>query len=289
MNDATRQPPAARPSAPRWHCPLCRQPLLASERRYACASGHSFDPAREGYLNLLPAHRKHSAEPGDSKAMLISRRKFLEAGHYQPLAQRLAELAGELRNDDHFALLDSGCGEGWYSGQLAAALHRQLPEGLALHAIDIARDAMRMAAKRYPQVHFAVASNAALPLGDAALQLLLRVFAPGSDAEVARVLAPGGHFVVVNPGPEHLFALRQLVYRDPRRHDTPQAQIDGLEHVARHAVQYPLALERPGEAARLLAMTPYYWRADADTQARIAALQRFATPVDFCIDVYRKP
>ena len=168
-------------------------------------------------------------------------------------------------------------------------MREQGDAGLAIHGSDIARDAMRMAAKRYRDLHFAVASNAALPMADASLQLLLRVFAPGSDAEVTRLLAPGGHFLVVTPGPRHLYALRELVYREPREHEADILAIDGLEHVARHGVAFDLALKRPGDCARLLAMTPYYWQADEQTQAHIASLSEFSTPADFCIDLYRKP
>lgn len=275
-----------------WTCPVCQRRLSLTRHSYRCDDGHSFDLAREGYVNLLLAQQKHSANPGDDKAMLRSRREFLEQGYYQPLADRLVQLAGELREaraDSGFALLDSGCGEGWYLGQIATALQARGRAGLAIRGSDIARDAMRMAAKRYRGLHFAVASNAALPLADASLQLLLRVFAPGSDAEVARLLAPGGHFLVVTPGPRHLYALRELIYREPREHDAEVVAIAGLEHLARHCVDFSLTLTRPGDCARLLAMTPYYWQADAETQARIAKLPCFTTPAEFRIDLYRKP
>lgn len=275
-----------------WTCPVCQHPLSLNERSYRCDNGHCFDLAKEGYTNLLLAQQKHSANPGDDKTMLRSRREFLEQAYYQPLADRLAQIARELReanSDSEFTVLDSGCGEGWYLGQIAEALRGQGDARLSIHGSDIARDAMRMAAKRYRDLHFAVASNAALPLSDASLQLLLRVFAPGSDAEVTRLLAPGGHFLVVTPGPRHLYALRELVYREPREHEAEILAVEGLEHVTRHSVAFDLTLKRPGDCARLLAMTPYYWQADEQTQAHIASLPKFSTPADFCIDLYRKP
>ena len=74
-------------------CPICQQPLSALDNGVACPTGHRFDRARQGYLNLLPVQHKNSREPGDNLAMVEARRRFLDAGHYAPLAARLAELA----------------------------------------------------------------------------------------------------------------------------------------------------------------------------------------------------
>ncbi|MBP3520899.1 MAG: 50S rRNA methyltransferase, partial [Oscillospiraceae bacterium] len=65
-------------------CPVCGEELERQEGRYACAGGHSFDIAKEGYVNLLPANRQHSKAPGDDKAMAQARTRFLEGGWYEP-------------------------------------------------------------------------------------------------------------------------------------------------------------------------------------------------------------
>jgi 23S rRNA (guanine745-N1)-methyltransferase len=288
----TESHPDAKPTCTPWVCPVCREPLQQLDRQYQCVNGHSFDRAKEGYVNLLLPQQKHSADPGDDKAMLRSRREFLEQGYYRPLADKLAELICTLRTDtvtQPFRLLDSGCGEGWYSGIISDALANPSTAPVEHCASDIARDACRMAAKRYRQLDVAVASNAALPMPDARLDLLLRVFAPGSDAEILRLLKPCGHFVHVSPGARHLFSLRELVYQSPREHDDAALDIDGLEHLRRERVSFDLHIDHPGDCARLLVMTPYYWQASAEKQAAIAALDQFSTPAEFCIDLYRKP
>ena len=61
---------------------------------------------------------KKSLDPGDNAAMVEARRQFLGAGHYAPLARRLAELAAE-RAPRRW--LDIGCGEGYYSARLGEA------------------------------------------------------------------------------------------------------------------------------------------------------------------------
>ena len=75
-------------------CPICQNSLIQHQpsQGYYCKNKHHFDKAKEGYLNLLPVQHKKSKEPGDSQAMMRSRRHFLEAGYYQPLAKALANL-----------------------------------------------------------------------------------------------------------------------------------------------------------------------------------------------------
>ena len=63
-------------------CPNCRKPLLEEEKRWICPEGHSFDKAREGYVNLL---FRHGGTHGDNREMVLARRKFLDSGHYLPL------------------------------------------------------------------------------------------------------------------------------------------------------------------------------------------------------------
>lgn len=100
-------------------CPLCQAPLARLDNGVACPAGHRFDRARQGYLNLLPVQHKNSRDPGDNQAMVEARRDFLDAGHYAPVARRLAELAAERQPQ---AWLDIGCGEGYYTAQIAQAL-----------------------------------------------------------------------------------------------------------------------------------------------------------------------
>lgn len=274
-----------------WTCPVCSHALERIDKQFRCQQGHGYDIAREGYANLLLAHQRHSASPGDDKQMLRNRREFLEQGYYQTLAERLALLVSEdcqQRDIPEYRFLDSGCGEGYYTGLIAQALDEKCQEKrLQLGGTDIAKDAIRMAAKRYPAIDFAVASNTALPVADHSLDCLLRVFAPGSDSEVARVLKAGGLFISVTPGPRHLYALRELVYDQPREHAADIPVIEGLSHSQRSQLDFHLQIQG-GDIARLLAMTPYYWQASEEKQAHIAALASLDTEVSFQVDLYRR-
>lgn len=271
-----------------WQCPLCQQPLTLVERSYVCSNRHSFDRAKEGYVNLLRLNRKHSADPGDNKDMLDSRRHFLQQGFYAPLAEAIANTIRTHLPDSAqvLSVLDAGCGEGYYLGKLAEQLGAQH----GYQGTDISRTAMRMAAKQYPQLHFAVASSFELPVADASIDALVRVFAPAADSEMARVLKAGGVYIWAYPGPQHLFELRQLIYDDPKPHTVEELPpIDGLQAYPPLQVQYRISLPDPASIAALLSMTPYYWSASAEKQHYCQQLQKLELSVDFAVSVWRKP
>ncbi|OQX32672.1 MAG: hypothetical protein B0D96_13275 [Candidatus Sedimenticola endophacoides] len=273
---------------PAWTCPICHAPLKLHHRSFRCAANHCFDQAREGYVNLLPSHHRHSAQPGDDRAMITNRRAFLEQGHYRPLAERLGDLCREhAAGRDHWHLLDSGCGEGYYSGLIAHLLEAENPLlQLQVSGVDISKEAVRLAARRHRAIHFAVASNASLPLADAGVDCLLQVFAPGYESEITRLLRPGGLYLRVSPGSHHLYRLREMVYDRPRLHDPLPAEVAGLRYLQHQELRFELHLTQPGDAGRLLAMTPYYWQASRQKQERIADLEHLRTEAHFRIDCF---
>lgn len=185
-----------------WRCTKCDLPLIPEGRSLVCENRHSFDLAKEGYVNLMPTGKKLAATVGDSAAMFAARRAFFEGGYYEPLRQKLVDL---VTLASPRTVGDIGCGEGYYLGGIAAAL----PEAQCF-GTDIAKDGIRMAAKRYSQVSFAVADTyAQLPLAEHRADVLINVFAPRNAREFNRILDPSGKLIVVIPAPEHLADLRE--------------------------------------------------------------------------------
>lgn len=245
----------------RLKCPICDTTLLPAQRSLHCKKNHCFDRAKEGYWNLLPAQHKKSQNPGDTKAMLQARRRFLEAGHYAPLVERLGQLTQSAQ-----CIFDIGCGEGYYSRQLNA------------HAgLDIAKDGVRMAAKAHPLGQYVVGSAYRLPYEDHSFDSLVCVFSPLDYDEALRVLQPGGHIYWVGPGAGHLKQLAELVYDEVKPHELkpPSVHLTPID-----SVHFSINLTGP-ELADLLCMTPYYWSASEDKQAAIAKLNSRQVDCEF--------
>jgi 23S rRNA (guanine745-N1)-methyltransferase len=247
-------------------CPICLQALSAVNNGVACPANHRFDRARQGYLNLLPVQHKNSRDPGDNAAMVEARRRFLDGGHYAPLAKRLAELAAGYAPA---RWLDIGCGEGYYTTQIADALPQA--EG---YALDISREAIKRGCKRAPQLEWLVASMARVPLSDTSCQLLASVFSPLDWQEARRLLAPGGGLLRMGPTRDHLLELRGKLYDQVRDYDD-QKHLElippGMQLAHSETLTFNLQLTSNEARADLLAMTPHGWRASAERRAAVIA------------------
>jgi 23S rRNA (guanine745-N1)-methyltransferase len=257
-----------------FRCPHCGLSLVDVDRRLACESGHSFDRAREGYVNLLPSGRLPGGPSGDDDTMVRARRAVFEAGCYAPI---IDAVASEVHGSGAGSVLDAGCGEGTY-------LARSCAGGAQGWGIDISKVAVRLAAKRYPTLEFAVASVYRLPFDDASFDALVDVFSPRPFDELLRVLRPGGVALVVTPGPDHLAQLKALVYDTPRPHvdDEPGPEPERVERV-----RFVVDLTEPALRRHLLEMTPYWWSTPADRRERVAD-QLTSVHVDMQLAVYRR-
>lgn len=269
-------------------CPVCDEPLARVGSALRCGQGHAYDVAREGYVNLLsPAHR-HAKDPGYSREMIAARRDFFAAGPYQPLADDLARLM--LRHLPDAAapvVLDAGCGEGYYLRRLAAVAD---DTALGRAGFDLSKHGIRNAARQDPAGAYAVAAIHHPPVMAGSVDLLLSHFSPVSAAAFARLVRPGGVVLVGGPGPRHLAGLKSLVYADPAEHaatDPLGGQPDFVP-IGAHRIAHPLAIRGPGQVGLLLRMTPYYWSAGPDTQARLDALDALDTEVDVVVNAYRR-
>ncbi|WP_258862648.1 putative RNA methyltransferase [Marinitenerispora sediminis] len=195
-------------------CPLCQGALTGRGESLACPAGHAFDVAREGYVSLLTG--RAPASGGDSADMVRARQEFLEAGHFAPLADRLAALVADVPEPGLVA--DVGAGTGYYLARVLDAV----PGALGL-ALDVSRYALRRAAKCHDRAGAAGCDAwRGLPLRAGSAGVLVNVFAPRNGPEFRRVLRPDGLLVVVTPTEGHLGELRAalgLVEVDPRKEE----------------------------------------------------------------------
>jgi 23S rRNA (guanine745-N1)-methyltransferase len=267
--------------APLLRCPHCGGDLTLEATVMRCPDGHSFDVARQGYVNLLPG----DAETGtaDAAAMVQARERFLSGGHYAPVVDAVAAAGARALTGAGGCAVDLGAGPGNY---LAATLDR-LPERVGL-ALDNSSHALRRAARAHPRIG-AVGCDAwmTLPVRDDVAAVVLSVFSPRNPAEIERVLERRGRLVVATPTERHL---RQLVERlelvtvDDRKRERLDAKLrrrfEPLDES--DAVEYELALQPP-DLADLIAMGPN--ARHLDRIAIEAAVQALAQPFVVTVSV----
>ena len=272
-------------------CPVCDSVLTIGATAATCPAGHSFDRARSGYLNLLLSNKKQSAEPGDSQAMLQSRRAFLLGGFYDPMADAAGiTVAGLLEGRSEAQVADLGCGEGFFTARLRRALTAAMSPPPACYGVDISRPGIRMATTYDREIAWIVASLHRSPFRPRSLDAVLSIFAPVDAADVRRILRDDGAFVTVTPGPDHLDALRIIIYTSVKPHPQTPALMAGdtlFEPSTSTRVRYPIVIDSPAQIMNLLAMTPYYWHVNRTAKAYIESLTRLEITVDAYVHVFR--
>lgn len=270
-------------------CPLCGDLLSLDERALACPNRHSFDVARQGYVNLLPAGAH--AGTADTSAMVQARDEFLGAGHYASLAEMLAERSAAAVKDSHTErglVVDVGGGTGSYLRTVLERLGG--PLGLVL---DTSKYALRRAARAHPRVG-AVAWDVwrPLPVRDACASLVVDVCAPRNGAEFARILRPEGALLLVTPTPRHLTELVEnlgLVSVDERKDERLSDSLgEHFEQAGREDHEFTLDLDR-GAVEALVGMGPSARHVDpGELRQRIAQLgQPTAVTASFALTTYR--
>jgi 23S rRNA (guanine745-N1)-methyltransferase len=178
----------------------CRRPLERDGNRLFCAAGHSFDVARSGYINLLQPQDRRSRNPGDSAAAVAARRRLHDRGVTAPLLAGIARFV-ELSSDD--AVLDAGCGDGFYLGNLTAQ------SGCDAHGTDISIPAVDAAARRYPECEWIVANaDRFVPYSDGAFSAIVSITARMNAPEFRRTLRENGRLLIALPSPDDLIELR---------------------------------------------------------------------------------
>ena len=265
---------------PLYFCPICQNNLSCEPSGFRCENNHCFDRAKEGYVNLLPVQHKHSKDPGDNKDMVLARRAFLEQGFYRPLINRLTALYQQY-GDLNAPVLDAGCGEGYYT-------HQHKLDNNSVYGVDIAKNAIKIAAKRHKGCFFSVGTLSNLPFDHDFFGWIFSIYAPILEQEFTRILKSDGYLLTVTPAENHLFELKSLIYRQAQQHDTDKTPIKSLELVHEEKLNYQMDFSHSDDVLNLLAMTPFAFKT---TEALFTELKNntgFSCQADFHIRLYRK-
>ena len=260
-------------------CPVCGESLHKESNTLLCPNRHSFDIARQGYVNLLTVQQKHSLDPGDTREQVLARREFLEAGYYVPISDALNRAALDYQAQGE--ILDIGCGEGYYSARLATAMNAPLT------GLDISKEAVRCAAAKYKAYSWLCSTAAHIPVPDGSVGTLSSLFALTLPGEFRRVLREGGIFLQVLAAEDHLLGLKSIIYEElthKEKNTTPL--LPGFELLESREIKFPFTVEG-AQIGHLLSMTPHLFRIGKAGAQRLQETQTLCDTASCILNIYR--
>jgi len=294
-------------------CPIDGGRLELQEKQLVCEKGHVFDVARQGYVNLLPVQHKRSKHPGDSKEMVLARTRFLNSGNYEPVASKLAEIVlllminsqiingriavAQKTSDQETCFLDAGCGEGYYFDYIFNVLKDKKCTDkaaccdLSFVGLDISKAAIAEAAKRNKQITWIVGTNRQPPVELASVDIILCVFGFQNFEGFSSILKSGGKVILVEPGPDHLKELREIIYTKVKRTDPPDlshVEEMGFSIVGSELLQFKTGAINNEQINNLLLMTPHFYRANKEGREAASNLQELDLTVDVVFRILEK-
>ena len=239
-------------------CPLCGGAFSKTENSLVCARRHTYDIARQGYVNFVPGQK----EMFYKKELFEHRAKVFEAGVFAPVVGRLTEAIDRYAPGESPVLLDAGCGEGYYAK--AVCPDRRMTR----IGFDLSRDAVRLAARGQKTAAFFAADLKHIPVRDHTVDVLLDVFTPASYAEFWRVLKTDGVVMKLAPRSGYLRQLRELAGAKLRHAAYDNSDVERYAHekmdmLHQEAITYTLDVS-PETAQHLARMTPMLAGVDVD-------------------------
>lgn len=268
-----------------WNCPVCGNVLHGEGKTLRCEKGHCFDRGKSGYVNLLPSSRKNAGLAGDNPEMVRARRNFLEKGFYAHLRETVCHAAMKYLPEQG-VLLDTGCGEGYYTKGIRTALEEA--GKCAVFGVDISKTAADLAARQDKMTEYAVGSVFHLPVQAESCDAVVSIFAPYCGEEFLRVLKSGGIFIMAIPSAKHLWELKEAVYEQPYENAVKDYALEGFTFLEKLTAEKRITLNDPQEIADLFSMTPYAYRTSPKEKANLAALETLTTQTAFEVLIYRK-
>ncbi len=262
-------------------CPICALPLIGQESSlgricFRCENRHAFDPAKEGYVHLLPSGKMHSLHPGDDKEMVRARRLFHSGDHYRALKHALTDM---VRGSS--LLIDCGCGEGYYTSAFADCCEKVL-------GLDLSKEAVRIASKIDHKSLYIVAGSFHMPLPDGCADVVTNIFTPIAHEEIFRVLKDDGLMISVIPGKRHLWQMKEALYETPYPNSGEAKDYPAFRLVECRQVHDVITVTDRGQIKGLYEMTPYSRKSSREAADRIAAMTTLETEIEFLICVYKK-
>jgi 23S rRNA (guanine745-N1)-methyltransferase len=184
-------------------CPHCAGSVKVTGSTVQCEAGHSFDIARQGYVNLLT--NQTFIKNADTAEMVEARQAMHKRPFFQDLANQILDIyEGIFQNIPAPTVVEPGGGTGFY----ANAIMTRFDTASAL-SFDISTHAAKVCARQSERVASVVADVwQRWPIADNSADVVLSVFSPRNFIETERVMKIGSVLIVVTPEENHLVELR---------------------------------------------------------------------------------
>lgn len=257
-------------------CPNCCSELLVKDKGLSCQSGHFFDFAKEGYVNLLLPNHKKTKNPGDDSVMINARDSFLKAGYFEKLKNQIGstvDFSGKI-------VLDAGCGTGYYLSSIEA-------KDCVKIGADISKFAIKKASKNDEKSSYFVASIFNMPIKEQSVDIIFNIFAPKPQQEFKRILKDNGIIVEVVPGKNHLKEIKEIIYNQEAKPNTEKYAFSEFNLLKSNRLTYEIQLKNIKDLNSLLMMTPY-WYNGAKNEQNLVMLNLKNITLDFIVNLWVK-
>ena len=253
------------------YCPKCQEILVKNGSSYICKNRHTYDIAREGYLNL----NIHGKNSGDDEDLVNARRRFLEKGHYAFLKEEVCRI---LKEEDITSLCDFACGEGYYTKDFPARDKT---------GIDLSKKTLKLASKRDKDTFYLLTSIFHTPFKEGSFDCVTTLFAPLASNEAHRILKEGGLLLYVHPGERHLYELKKALYEDVYENKTDKYHPEGFSPEKNVRIEKTVRMVKE-DIRDLFAMTPYAKNTRPEDIRNLDTSDEMDITLSFLIDCFRK-
>lgn len=274
-------------------CPLCHASMKVFElKSLVCSNQHTFDFAKQGYINLTTGQIKTKY----SKELFEARRTLMtESTFFKPVIETIAKLINKegIQAKKELSIIDMGCGEGSHLASICDLVSAKGNKKVVGVGIDLAKEGVVVAAKNFSKNKlWAVADLARTPFINKQFDVILNILSPSNYAEFNRVLKEDGLVIKVIPQTDYLKELRDYFFLETEKRtysneETVERFQDSFRFVVSSRLRYRVHLNGP-LIWPLVQMTPLTWGITDKQAASFLEKESIEVTIDLEIMIGRK-
>lgn len=257
-------------------CPICKTKFNNHIQFITCLNNHTFDIAKEGYINL--ALKKSKSIYG--RELFDARKKVIQQSFFDSLEEIIVKMVHDryLQNEQ-LVILDAGCGEGSLFSRILLSLKREGLNYIAV-GIDNAKEGIKLATKEDYSILWVVGDISNIPMADSSVDIILNTLSPANYSEFKRLLKDHGIVIKTIPNGDYLKEFRQNINKtDYSNQRISKLFSNNLENIEKNNIRYVKYLNQ--EQRKLVwEMTPLTQNNDM-TESALNTIKKVT--VDFVI------